>query len=199
MVRPGASPRHSGDAPPADRRRLTPLQPQSASTSRRAAIGKLADSREEIGRGRRRRRANGAPPADYENLRPLRQQVVPTRCGGGAKLARSQDPFAGSPFLLREQHSAEFAQSGTISALPNGLPPALCRHPDVDPILTRSLRDFAVGDDPAGKDLFSRPGKRSTGGDFCLLVVREVEEPWVSGHGFLIGESPDVAIPLRGA
>jgi hypothetical protein len=107
--------------------------------------------------------------------------------------------FAGSPFLLREQHSAEFAQSGTISALPNGLPPALCRHPDVDPILTRSLRDFAVGDDPAGKDLFSRPGKRSTGGDFCLLVVREVEEPRVSGHGFLIGESADVAIPLRGA
>ena len=89
--------------------------------------------------------------------------------------------------------------SGTISALPNSFSTAFRRHPDVDPILTRSLRDFAVGDDPAGKDLVSRPGKRLTGGDLSLLVIREVEEPWVSGHGFLIGESPAVAIPLRGA
>src|SRR5690349_19544990 len=45
----------------------------------------------------------GAPPADYQNLRPLRQQVVPTRCTGGAELARSQDPACtrGCDWILR--------------------------------------------------------------------------------------------------
>ena len=98
---------------------------------------------------------------------------------------------------LREQHSAEFAQSGTISW--RCLPPF--RRPfavtqTLHPILTRPLRDFAVGDDPAGKDLFSRPGK-------CLdwrrlLSAGRQGSGGATGkrHGSPTAESPDVAIPL---
>ena len=53
---------HRADvAPPADRRRLTPLQPQSSSPSRCGAVGKLAGSRSTFGRERPRQWIGGTP------------------------------------------------------------------------------------------------------------------------------------------
>ena len=52
---------HVSVAPPADRRRLTPLQSQSSSPSRRGAVGKLAGSRSTFGRERPRQWIGGTP------------------------------------------------------------------------------------------------------------------------------------------
>ena len=59
--------------------------------------------------------SGGAPPADYEPLCLLRQQVVPTRCANGPKLAKrirrfyaavSTSSFGGSSSLLRARSAS---------------------------------------------------------------------------------------------